>query len=659
MPGTKRDTIIMTDALVRRNLATFSKYQADVAVTLQAIKQPESVLERDADGTPCNIRIGSERLYAGPAKEWAAGQIKGFLADNQRIIFTNTMHCNVVGNATPFPSRVIDYCQKLVKGPVSGAPVVDVGYVFVFGVGLGYHIEELLLKTPARNFILIEPITEFLLHSLSAVDWSKLYRLAKKHGKKLYFISGSNPDGLVRRIEKCMQRIGSDFIDGSYIYFHYYSWYLTEAYSKFNLIIKHYLASSGFFDDEKKMMTNACMNMRRHDFHICEDSPFIHQSTPVFIVGSGPSLDNDLDYIRQWRNKIILISSGTALGILLQHGLRPDIHTEVENGNHVYPILARLHAQYGFEGIRLGASLTVTSDIGDLFDRRWFFLRGALSPARLLAGVHARLSGSDPTVSNASLAIAAMTGFKEIYLFGVDCGFREGSENEHHSQHSIYFTENKPIETSTLVKRYDRLLPGNFGGQIRSEWVFDMTSRSITEVKKLHPDTTIFNCSDGARLEGTQPRAAEAIDLSHLPDRHERVLEQIEQQMTYYQPGELLKKLNREQLVSGCQIFIDALVEAIAEARREKDGFWEFHQRVIGVYAKRSQECLGAINIVGPTLFNMMRLAAFYGVRIINPRHRRKYFNYVLDQLQETATVMINETAELLDTLLAEEPPAS
>ncbi len=645
--------------LFRRSLKAVAKHQPDVAAALKAIKLSESLLERDANGAACNICIGSERLYATAAQDWAAGQVKGFQADSQRILFKDVLHCNVTDYSMPFYRSMASYWEKHGQGSLSNTPVVDVGYIFVFGVGLGYHIEDLLLNTPARNLVLIEPIQEFLLHSLSSIDWSQLYRLAKKHNKKLHIIAAENPTGIVRRVEDYLIKEGADFIDGSYFFFHYYSWALKEAYSDFILKIRQHYLSTGFFEDEKKMMTNACANMRRNDFYICEDKKFVSQSTPVFIVGSGPSLDNDIDYIRQWRNKVILISSGTSLGILLKHGLRPDIHTEMENGPQIYPILAPLREKYGFEGIRLGASLTVDPAISDLFETRWFFLRSALSPTRLLASVHASLPASDPTVSNASFAITAITGFAEVYLFGVDCGYREGTSEQHHSKHSIYFTEDNPESTEDIVQRHDRTLPGNFGGTFRTQWTFDLTARGISEVKRWRRSMALYNCSDGARIEGAKPKAAEAINLSHLPDRHERVLRQVEQQMACYQPGELLRKLDREQLVAGCRVYSAAIVTAIAAARRKKGGFWEFHQELKAINKAHQEDCLAVIAIAGATVLNTMRAAAFCGIRIEDPRFRRKYFHHALDELHVFATTMFDQTAEFLETLLAEETPVS
>jgi hypothetical protein len=649
----------MSNELVPRNLQAFERHQPALAEQLKGIGPTASVLERGDGGTACNILIGSERLYPGPARDWAAQQVTGLLAEGERVVFDDARHCNVSEYWLPFYRRLVDFCAAREDCDLAGAPLVDAGYVFVFGIGLGWHIEELLRRSPARTLILVEPIVEFLYHSLSAVDWEALFDFAESLGRRIHIITTAQPDDICRAIEAILVAEGNFFIDGSYFYFHYNSWALDEAGTQLALNIRHHYYSTGFFEDEKKMMTNACANMRRHAFHICEDQPFLRQTTPVFVIGSGPSLDNDLDFIRHWRDKVILISSGTALGILLKHGLRPDLHTEMENGPQIFPILAPLRDKYGFDGIRLGASLTVDPAVSGLFDRRWFFLRAALSPSLLLSPFHKVLMGSDPTVSNASFSIATVAGFTDIYLFGVDCGYREGTDEQHHSQHSIYFTEDKPEGTDDIVQRHDRLLPGNFGGKFRTQWSFDLTARGIAELRRHHPALRLFNCSDGARIDGAQPKAAEAIDLSHLPDRSARVLDQVEQQMACYQAGDLLRRLDGRRQVAGCRSFAQAVDAVLESLDADRDGFYELHQRLRCCYQSQGPESLGAIAVAGATLMNMLRAAAFQGIRIADVPARRAYIRFAAAETRRQAAMLFDDTANLFETLLADVPPAA
>ena len=165
------------------------------------------------------------------------------------------------------------------------------------------------------------------------------------------------------------------------------------------------------------MVRNCHGNLARWPFHLVESRAFRAQTLPVFIVGAGPSLDADLAVIRRWREQVLLVSCGTTLGILLKHGLRPDIHVELERGALVYDLLAAVEQEHGFAGITLLASTTVDPRLGELFDKCWFFFRAGLSPGgaapRGSAGV---LRGADPLCCNAAFSAVAAMGFSRDLL---------------------------------------------------------------------------------------------------------------------------------------------------------------------------------------------------------------------------------------------------
>ena len=224
---------------------------------------------------------------------------------------------------------------------------------FVFGVGLGYHVPDLVRRNVARHLVLVEPVPEFLLHSMQAVDWSRVFADARKKGMTIHFLVGRNPTRAVEGIEWLIQQRGSTFLDGSYAYPHYHSWNLREGRSLLNERIKVFYLSSGFFEDEILMMQNTYGNLRQRPFHLVDRRARIGRRIPAFVVGSGPSLDKDLPYIKKWRDRVIICSCGTSLGILLKNGIRPDLHIENENTLPLVKNLRGFRKTYGLEGIRL------------------------------------------------------------------------------------------------------------------------------------------------------------------------------------------------------------------------------------------------------------------------------------------------------------------
>jgi len=89
--------------------------------------------------------------------------------------------------------------------------------------------------------------------------------------------------------------------------------------------------SDGFLEDECLMLRNAAANLEGSRHSVLIDMPAAAEGRPAFVVGSGPSIENDLPFLRENRDAAIVISGGTGLGVLLEAGIVPDLHCEIEN----------------------------------------------------------------------------------------------------------------------------------------------------------------------------------------------------------------------------------------------------------------------------------------------------------------------------------------
>lgn len=635
-------------ALVRRNKAAFKKQFPAVLEELARIAEVQSVPVVE-NGRFENIRVGDAFLYPAPAVEWTAGQLDGFSAEASRVVFDNAAHCN--------PSEIslrlyAALKQELLKGrfgKTAAAPLVDSGFAFIFGVGLGHHVAELVAKLKVRHFIFIEPVPEFLLHSMAVVDWSAVFRKAKAKGAKIDFVICAEPAQIVRAIETILIVNGATFIDGSFFYYHYYSWALVEANSLLSVALKHHIYTTGFYEDECLMMANASGNILSHSFRICEPIAMVENDVPVFIVGSGPSLDNDIEEIKRWRSKVVLISCGTTLSILLRHGIRPDIHIEIENGPRTPQHIALAIEKYGpLDDVVFAASITVSPQAVAQFREAWLFFRVGLSPAFVFRGPHAVLAGSEPSVANGAFAVASASGFRQIYLFGVDCGYREGS-GAHHAKESIYYHD-KSFDLGDVTASYDRVLPGNFGGKFRANYVYDMTARGLIELKRHFRDIQFYNCSDGARIDGALPKAAASIDLSASRADPKAVLSRIGQRWTAYAPREMLRGVDSGALVRGCSLYAEG-VDGLCESADKFGSFFDLHGAYRRMVADLPDECRAVLAIVAPSVESMLRMAAFYGTRLFTVRQRKALMAFSLQEMRPLVREMRDGAVAILEKL--------
>ena len=54
------------------------------------------------------------------------------------------------------------------------------------------------------------------------------------------------------------------------------------------------------------------------------------QNMPAIIVGNGPSLDKEIDFLRKNQDNFVIFCSGSALKPLYKAGITPDFQVEIE-----------------------------------------------------------------------------------------------------------------------------------------------------------------------------------------------------------------------------------------------------------------------------------------------------------------------------------------
>jgi hypothetical protein len=596
-----------------------------------------------------NLDLGEGMLYPCPAAEWTRARLEEFRTRPERIGFADPSHCNLSAVSLPLLDRMTAYIRECgLKTTLHGLPVADVGYLFVFGVGLGRHLPELIAETPARHVVLIEPVAEFIRHSCEVIDWSALLAQADARGITIHVCLESDPEAICAFVEALVSREGNTFLDGSYFHPHYYSWTFKQAYALMRERLKVHALSSGFFEDEAEMVRNCHANLVRWPFRLVETRPFRAQTLPVFIVGAGPSLDADLPVIRRWREHVLLVSCGTTLGILLKNGLRPDIHVELERGALVFDLLAAVHQEHGFAGITLLASTTVDPRIGALFDKRWFYFRAGLSPAVLFRNGVAPLHGADPLCCNAAFSAIAALGFREIYFFGLDLAQKE--TGRHHAADSLYYEAEHADLDEIYRKRFNRPVPGNFGGTVETFWAFDSGRQMLSRVQRIYR-AALFNCSDGARIDGAKPKVGASVRFVGGAPRRAMVLHKVEAQLRAFAAGALLDAADLVGHGRGCAAFAPAFSEMIAQARETDAGFVDFEARLHAFAADRREDFSGFFSLALSSLVSMLRLAAFFASRIPDPAERRAFFAHFLDGYLERATHLAAEAQTLLQSL--------
>lgn len=502
-----------TQEFVLRNLRAIMGFDARIALKLQNFKPVTSILHTE-DGD-VDIDFQGKRLYGTGARRQLADMESVNFKGQLTIHLNPPSSANLCQDANPTVVRMLERAteEEIV---FQGGPVWD-GHVTVvaLGLGLGLHILPLVEKTRCHNLIIVEPNPDFIYHSLSCLDWHALIEHFRKDRRFLAIFPFAEPQYLASELRHIVRCSGPAFLDGLKFIQAYENSQISEAMNMMRSDAQLLSIGLGFLADEFDMLRNSHGNLRKGGVRL-----FAQQDRrlgmPAFIMGSGPSIDRDLDVIRANQDRALIVTCGTALRIALANGIVPDFHVELENVPEVYDVvLQRLAQRYDFSPITLVASTTVDPRVPSLFKKTAFFFRAGLSSyEQFCHDDRHNLRYPMPTVANSGVSLALELGAREVYLFGIDLGARD--PKNHHAKDSPYMAG----EANFINTEIDVPVPANFGGICYTERVYQW-SRSLLEecFQFWRQGRTFYNCADGIRIPGTLPKVSSTIALKPVADK--------------------------------------------------------------------------------------------------------------------------------------------
>lgn len=634
-------------SLFEKNLEFFKNKDAEIYRKVKDFEVTSSELVLK-DGEVVNLKLGKNNFYGKDEKEYVKSQVEDFLKNPLRLHFTNPNHCNLSPVSLGMLLKVRENYLRENAAEFTPFPVTDTGFLYLLGVGLGNIVEELLEQKLAKNYFIIEPVLEVFVQSMHVRDWEAVYQLAEDNEILPILIVGESPSYTVSVVEACIRRIGNTFVDGSYFVAHYSSWEIEETYGILMDRLKVYNNSTGFYEDELVMMTNAYENFRNNTFRMIPNGKYLRQDYPVLIVGSGPSLEYDLDIVKKLKDQAIVVSCGTTLNVLVKNGIIPDFQVEIENVNDVYRFNKKITESNDLSKTTLIATTTVQANTCPLYNDVWFYVRGALSSTMVFHELGQDLEDATPLSANPAVSAMAVLGFRNMYLFGVDCGRYVGAS--HHHKDSIY--HELGMQEDDFNPAYGIRVQGNFGGTVETTTVLDMSRWTISRVQKKFA-MNMYNASHGARIEGAVPMAADAIELQNDKNKKESVLRVVREQLKQYGPGQFIENMDFEGFVKQFDKFERAFTDCISDLKDREVSFHDIDRRVEEFWHDNLDVTRCVCAMIGGSLASMLRLGAFYGCRLQDEKKRYDYIQVFLEAYREQVLWMAKQSRTVFEDMAA------
>lgn len=404
--------------------------------------------------------------------------------------------------------------------------------MMIFGIGLGYHIPQLIEKYEIQHLLLIDINIEMLRASLYTINWEQIF---------LYFNEKDKYRNLQIIIEENSKEIEKNIVN--YLAYQvpmaYYN--LAQMISYQNKVFEESIklitnsfdlytgTNQGFFDDEKWSLEHTLHNIKSQiPIYSDKIGNKVEEDKHVFVIGNGPSLDLYIDFIKENEDKAIIFSAGSALSSLYKAGIKIDYIIQMERTIDTYYLLKESVPLEYLKNSKIIGMNTLHPRVYNLFEKKFMFLKYSDAGAEFVEEVKfPLLAFTNPTVTNSAFRLALQFGFKNISFFGMDFGFKN-LEN-HHSKNSFYYDKKSKFFNSQRKEGYMKV-KGITSDFVYTERIINNSRKNIESLtaaaKEQVENIKIYNYSEGAYIQDTINSNHSSNHLSNVKKMTENEKEQ-------------------------------------------------------------------------------------------------------------------------------------
>ncbi|MCE5169314.1 DUF115 domain-containing protein [Paenibacillus profundus] len=476
------------------NTKVLNKYFPQVAELLKVNKVDDAVYRKitSRDGSP-NIEIHK----------------------NERIVALHSLY---------YPDREAEAWFKSI-----GARIEESGHVLVIGLGLGYHLQHLVKKYPTKKYYIYEPDIQLLHSALSLRDLTGILN----HPSVMTLAVGEEEHVLTQLLQSISSLVTDRFEEVIIpIYKQLYGETINKLHTiskqillqyRANYITQYYFEKAWFqniiYNIDKVLTSKSIASLEK----ACGDLPAI-------IVGSGPSLKDDIEYIRRIGSKVLIIAAGSSVQALLHHNIEPHLVISMDGGEPNLKVFQNVDTTH----IPLLFATTIHHGIVEQ-NHKWR-LSTRLNLEEITPYLFSNSEGEPSFISTGSVTgtciqFAAFIGCKKIYLAGQDLSY---PNDEYYSEGIKHITEEAKKNTIEAAAEW---IENVHGGKNRTTDKMLITLRDLEILMSIYTDIEFINTSSkGAAIKHTvfRPMKECEEDLLILSDREKDWFKQLIDEIPAY-----------------------------------------------------------------------------------------------------------------------------
>jgi hypothetical protein len=377
--------------------------------------------------------------------------------------------------------------------------IKEVKHICIFGVGLGYFLEELLEECQAQDVFIFEPSVEVFEAWVNTRDISQVL----SHPKIRIVAVGADPYLPLEIADEIAGHISGTF---KLVVPPIYKRLYPELLINFETSLREMMIKSISNMQTNKLYENTWINnilfnlktiIRTSSIWEMEDL-WKGSNAKAIIVGSGPSLKKDVHYLHRLKDKCLIIAAGSSIQALQHFGIDPHFVVSMDGSATNNKVFDNIDTSR----VPLVFCPQVYYKIIDQYQSEKYYVGFENDPiTQYILGKNEMPNFlSTSTVTGTAIQVAAFFGVKEIILMGQDLSY---TEDEYYAPGVNHVAEE---EKSKYIKNTDIWVENVEGGRNKTTGSMEVLRQDVellVQVMK-HRGVNIVNTSKkGAVIQDT------------------------------------------------------------------------------------------------------------------------------------------------------------
>ncbi|TKI71029.1 motility associated factor glycosyltransferase family protein [Sulfurimonas crateris] len=383
-----------------------------------------------------------------------------------------------------------------------------------FGTGLGLHITSIHKKIKSDMYLIIEDDLELFRLSLFVTNYKEIALDAI-----LFFC--------VFEDDNQFFTTSTNFLKTKHYYNHYIKYFHILSHSEekieqfhvavtsqahllffYHHLLRQYLTPLEYiFDDYRFLNISLSLSDK-----LTDEKPFL-------LLAAGPSLQKNMEWLKQNRDHFVVVALSATLSILEKEDIKPDIITHLDAFDAAKAHFDRLNSLEFIKDSICMFTARTPKEVVSMFDKeRLFFFETGTQYKKL------SLKPSAPCVGSLTYQLLLRLNVKNLYLLGLDLAIDSKTGKTHADGHEYVQTLKMPESSAQKDKMSfkDTLfyVDGNFTDKVQTTPNFKISIDAINQATKIlkKESQSVFNLSDGAKFIGTLSKKPSDITLKSTQD---------------------------------------------------------------------------------------------------------------------------------------------